>query len=191
MWRKKSYLTANVVAIPAVLSLQQCWNTVGLLDFEILKLSFPHKKKTNIGEVDYFLFPNMKATFRRFKLFYNTSSVFMLQQTITQLRELYCYTGLMHELCKGRKAEASWVDILILTVYLACLYLSSVMGLKIQPALKFIILGHWHYVGSIRQAFLASTLRGCLKQTAFQITEADLLQFARWMFIFTLSSVVS
>lgn len=27
------------------------------------------------------------------------------------------YTGLMHELCKERKAEASWVDILILTVY--------------------------------------------------------------------------
>lgn len=65
------------------------------------------------------------------------------------------------------------------------------MGSKIQPALKFIILGHWHYVGNIRQdhenqgrgtRFLASTLRGRLKQTAFQLTEADLLQFARWMF---------
>lgn len=60
--------------------------TLSDFDFEILKLSFP-QKNISIREVDFFLFPKMKAAFRSFELFYVMRSVIMLEQTPTQL---YC-----------------------------------------------------------------------------------------------------
>lgn len=90
--------------------------TVWLFDFEILKLSFPHKKKTNIGEVDSF-FSFFLIIKQRFKDS-NYSTIPALCLCLSKpSHSCTGYTGLMHELCKERKAEASWVDILILTVY--------------------------------------------------------------------------